>query len=197
MLFNVANISIAIVACGAVFSWSYLISHGIGLLMRLTFASIVYFVLNTFAVTAIISLTESKSFMRVWRECYLWVFPFFFMGAGLAWGFHRMALRFGWQAAMMALPGIYLVYTAYHFYLGRLQNETEHAQNIAALHLRTIEALVLAIDAKDQTTHDHLQRVHVYVTEIAKELDLSDLSKPGKLTPEEFFRPAAISVNAQ
>jgi len=79
----------------------------------------------------------------------------------------------------------------------RLQNETEHAQNIAALHLRTIEALVLAIDAKDQTTHDHLQRVHVYVTEIAKELDLSDLSKPGKLTPEEFFRPAAISVNAQ
>src|SRR5580704_3252539 len=97
VLFNVANIAIAIVACGYVFAWPYLISHHIGLLMRLTFAAIVYFLLNTFAVTAIISLTESKSVLRVWRECYLWVFPFFFMGAGLAWGFHHMAVKFGWQ----------------------------------------------------------------------------------------------------
>ncbi len=210
VLFNVANIAVAIVACGAVFSSPYLLSHGIGLLMRLTFAAITYFVLNTFAVTAIISLTESKSFLRVWRECYLWVFPFLFMGAGLAWGFHWLSDRSGWQSAMLALPGIYIIYAAYHFYLGRLQNEKEHAQDIAALHLRTIEALALAIDAKDQTTHDHLQRVHVYATEIAKELDLTDLemealqaaamlhdigklavpehivSKPGKLTQEEF-----------
>ena len=210
VLFNVAIIAIAIVVCGAVYSSSYLISHGIGLLMRLTFAAIVYFVLNTFAVTAIISLTESKPILRVWRECYLWAFPFFFMGAGFAWGFHQLAARFGWQSAMLALPGVYILYTAYHFYLGRLQNEKEHAQDIAALHLRTIEALALAIDAKDQTTHDHLQRVHVYATEIAKEMSLSDLemealqaaamlhdigklavpehivSKPGRLTPEEF-----------
>jgi diguanylate cyclase (GGDEF)-like protein/putative nucleotidyltransferase with HDIG domain len=210
VLFNVASIAIAVVACGAVFSSPYLLSHGIGLLMRLTFASIAYFVLNTFAVTAIISLTESKSFARVWRECYLWVFPFFVMGAVLAWGFHQMAARFGWQAAMLGLPGIYMIYAAYHFYLGRLQDEKEHAQDIAALHLRTIEALALAIDAKDQTSHDHLQRVHVYATEIAREMNLSDLemealqaaamlhdigklavpehivSKPGKLTPEEF-----------
>src|SRR5580704_6190514 len=210
ILFNVANISIAIVACGAVFSSHYLLAHGIGLLMRLTFASITYFLLNTFAVTTIISLTESKSFIRVWQECYLWVFPFFVMGAGLAWGFHHMAARYGWQAAMLGLPGIYMLYAACHFYLGRLQNEKEHAQDIAALHLRTIEALALAIDAKDQTTHDHLQRVHVYATEIAKEMNLSVLetnalqaaamlhdigklavpehivSKPGKLTPEEF-----------
>src|SRR5665213_1790873 len=178
--------------------------------MRLTFAAITYFILNTFAVTAIISLTEAKSFLRVWRECYLWVFPFFFMGAGMAWGFHYVAAKFGWQAAMLGLPGIYILYAAYQFYLGRLQNEKEHAQDIAALHLRTIEALALAIDAKDATTHDHLQRVHVYASEIAKELNLSDLemealqaaamlhdigklavpehivSKPGKLTPEEF-----------
>src|ERR1700677_5125284 len=123
-----------------------------GRLMRLAFGAITYFVLKTFAVTAIISLTESKSFLRVWRECYLWVFPFFFIGAGLAWSFHYMAARLGWQVAMLALPGIYILYAAYHFYLGRLQNEKEHAQDIAALHLRTIEALALAIDAKDQTT---------------------------------------------
>jgi diguanylate cyclase (GGDEF)-like protein/putative nucleotidyltransferase with HDIG domain len=81
---------------------------------------------------------------------------------------------------------------------------------MAGLHLRTIEALALAIEAKDTTTHDHLQRVRVYALEIAKELGLSEaevealraaallhdigklavpehiINKPGRLTPEEF-----------
>jgi diguanylate cyclase (GGDEF)-like protein/putative nucleotidyltransferase with HDIG domain len=110
----------------------------------------------------------------------------------------------------LLIPCVYIIYSAYRFYLGSLKEETLHAQNMSALHLRTIEALALAIDAKDQTTHDHLRRVHVYATEIAKELNLSDLeleaiqaaailhdigklavpehivSKPGRLTPEEF-----------
>src|SRR5437870_8686635 len=81
---------------------------------------------------------------------------------------------------------------------------------MANLHLRTIEALALAIEAKDQTTHDHLQRVRVYAIEVAKELGMEGselealhaaallhdigklavpehiISKPGRLTPEEF-----------
>ena len=36
--------------------------------MRLTFAAIAYFLVNTFAVTAIISLTESKSLLRIWTS---------------------------------------------------------------------------------------------------------------------------------
>jgi diguanylate cyclase (GGDEF)-like protein/putative nucleotidyltransferase with HDIG domain len=81
---------------------------------------------------------------------------------------------------------------------------------MANLHLRTIEALALAIEAKDHTTHDHLQRVRVYAIEVAKELGINGpelealhaaallhdigklavpehiISKPGRLTPEEF-----------
>src|SRR5258706_5279943 len=81
---------------------------------------------------------------------------------------------------------------------------------MADLHMRTIEAVGLGIEAKDQTTHDHLQRVRVYAIEVAKELrvgaeemealqaaallhDIGKLavpehiiSKPGRLTPEEF-----------
>src|ERR1700728_1412093 len=83
-------------------------------------------------------------------------------------------------------------------------------QALNGLHLRTIEALALAIDAKDHTTHDHLQRVQLYATEIGKDLGLppqelealtaaavlhdigklavpeSIISKPGKLTRYEF-----------
>jgi diguanylate cyclase (GGDEF)-like protein/putative nucleotidyltransferase with HDIG domain len=210
VIFNIANVAISVVACNAVFSSTYLHSQGIGMMMRLTFAVAVYYLMNTFAVTTIISLTEARPLLRLWRACYLWSFPFFLLGAGLAWAFHRVALYFGWQAAMLGMPCVYIFYYAYQFYLTRLENEKVHAQDMAALHLRTIEALAMAIDAKDQTTHDHLQRVNVYATEIARELKVSDLeieaiqaaamlhdvgklavpehivSKPGKLTPEEF-----------
>ncbi len=208
--FNAANLALSIALCGAAFHSRYLHAQGIGLLLRLTFSSVVYFVANTLGVTTIIALTESKRIWRVWRECYLWAFPFFFVGAGFAWAFHRLAAKFGWQAAFVSLPALYVLYAAYHFYLGRLQTEKKHAEDVAALHLRTIEALAMAIDAKDQTTHDHLQRVKVYASEIGKELGLSGpemdaiqaaamlhdigklavpehiISKPGKLTPEEF-----------
>jgi HD-GYP domain-containing protein (c-di-GMP phosphodiesterase class II) len=45
---------------------------------------------------------------------------------------------------------------------------------VSSLHLRTIEALALAIEAKDETTGEHLQRVRVYAMELAKELGLSE-----------------------
>jgi diguanylate cyclase (GGDEF)-like protein/putative nucleotidyltransferase with HDIG domain len=91
-----------------------------------------------------------------------------------------------------------------------LDDEKRHVEEMASLHLRTIEALALAIEAKDQTTHDHLQRVRVYAVEVAKELGVTPdemqavhaaallhdigklavpehiISKPGRLTLEEF-----------
>ena len=107
-------------------------------------------------------------------------------------------------------PLVYFVYRSYKIYLERLEKDKTHVEEIAGLHLRTIEALALAIEAKDTTTADHLQRVRVYATEIGREIGLSQkeldalqaaallhdigklavpehiISKPGKLTPEEF-----------
>ncbi len=81
---------------------------------------------------------------------------------------------------------------------------------MADLHLATIEALALAIDAKDQTSQSHIRRVQLYAASVARALGMSDndvqgvktaallhdigklavpehiLSKPGPLTPEEF-----------
>jgi diguanylate cyclase (GGDEF)-like protein/putative nucleotidyltransferase with HDIG domain len=115
------------------------------------------------------------------------------------------------------LPLIYWVYRSYRLYLARLEAEKErvevekkHVEQIASLNMRTIEALALAIEAKDHTTHTHLQRVRTYAVEIAKEIGLSSdeiealraaallhdigklavpehiINKPGRLTPEEF-----------
>ena len=76
---------------------------------------------------------------------------------------------FGWQATLLTLPVVYLVYRSYSSHLERLESARKHAQEMGDLHWRTIEALALAIDAKDETTHNHLLRVKVYATEIAKE----------------------------
>ena len=102
------------------------------------------------------------------------------------------------------------MYRSYRLYLGKLEAEKQHAEKVSGLHLRTIEALALAIEAKDQTTGEHLQRVRVYAMELARDLGLTEdetealraasvlhdigklavpehiISKPGKLTPEEF-----------
>jgi diguanylate cyclase (GGDEF)-like protein/putative nucleotidyltransferase with HDIG domain len=84
---------------------------------------------------------------------------------------------------------------------------------MAALHLRAIEGLALAVEAKDSlNTRGHLRRVRVYAVGIGEDLGLKGdelealqagallhdigklavpeyiLTKPGKLTPEEFAK---------
>src|SRR5438105_5479626 len=173
-------------------------------------AASTYFVANTGSIAAVISLTEGKSLKRIWVECYFWSFPYYLVGAGLAGLVGWLNGKFGWQASLLVVPVIYLIYRSYRLYLGKLEDEKRHVEEMANLHLRTIEALALAIEAKDHTTHDHLQRVRVYAIEVAKELALSPedmeavhaaallhdigklavpehiISKPGRLTPEEF-----------
>ena len=93
----------------------------------------------------------------------------------MAWGIVRSNARLGWQASMLLIPAAYLMYRSYRLYLGKLDEERKHAGEIADLHLRTIEALALAIDAKDHTTHDHLERVRSYAVEIGRQMGISDL----------------------
>jgi putative nucleotidyltransferase with HDIG domain len=161
-------------------------------------------------MSGIVALTEGKRLWTVWRGSFVWTSSQYLVGSALAGLVHAFALRSGWQVTLLLLPLLYLVYRSYDLYLGRLEEEKKHVIEMADLHLRTIEALALAIDAKDDTTHDHLRRVKVYATEIGKELRLNPsdqqaletasllhdigklavpeyiISKPGKLTPEEF-----------
>src|SRR5579864_3076254 len=180
-------------------------------------AALVFFFANTLPITVVIALTEGKSSRKVWSECYFWSFPYYLVGAaavGLVGIVNKSA---GWQTSLLVLPLIYWVYRSYRLYLGRLEAEKErvevekrHVEQIASLNMRTIEALALAIEAKDHTTHTHLQRVRTYAVEVAKELSLAEeqiealraaallhdigklavpeqiINKPGKLTPEEF-----------
>jgi diguanylate cyclase (GGDEF)-like protein/putative nucleotidyltransferase with HDIG domain len=178
--------------------------------LLLVFTASAYFVINTCSIATLVSLTEEKSFKRIWVECYRWSFPYYLVGAAIAGLISWLSHSFQWETALLVLPVIYLIYRSYRLYLGKLADEKRHVEEMAELHMRTIEALALAIEAKDHTTHDHLQRVRVYAMEVAKEMGLEQdqidalqaasllhdigklavpehiISKPGRLTPEEF-----------
>src|SRR3954469_22907695 len=208
--FNICSSAISIAVAYEVYNLTLFQGHMASHIILLVAAASAYFLANTGSIGAVIALTEKKSFRRIWVECYFWSFPYYLVGAGiaglLAW-FNRM---YEWEASLLVFPAIYLIYRSYRLYLGKLEDEKRHVEEMANLHLRTIEALALAIEAKDHTTHEHLQRVRVYAIEVAKELGVTGpelealhaaallhdigklavpehiISKPGRLTPEEF-----------
>ena len=210
LVFNLSQVTVSTaVAYGAYKLVVILVLHAPGPLALLV-AAIIHFACNSGAMAAIIKLTEDKPLSKVWAESYLWSFPYYMVGAAVAGLVHFLNGHIGWQSSLLILPPIYLMYRSYRLYLGKLETEKRHAEQVSSLHLRTIETLALAIEAKDQTTGEHLQRVRVYAIELAKDLGLSEdetealraasvlhdigklavpehiISKPGKLTPEEF-----------
>ena len=138
--------------------------------MRLVSAALTYYVVNTVLVAGVIGLTEGKSIYRTWYETYFWVLAYHVAAASVAWLIVVLSRQETWYAAVVLFPLVYFVYRSYRMYLDRLEKDKSHVEEIAGLHLRTIEALALAIEAKDATTHDHLQRVRIYAIEIGKEL---------------------------
>ena len=183
-----------------------------------------YFVMNTGPVSIAIALSQRSSIRSTWSLTYFWSFPYYMAGAALV-GLVNFCNRYvGWETSLLVVPVMYWIFRTYYLYLARLEEEKKraevealhaeaekrHVQQVCALHLRTIEGLALSIEAKDHTTHSHLQRVRTYAVEIAKDLGLSGdeldalraaallhdigklgvpdhiINKPGRLTPEEF-----------
>ena len=210
LVFNLASVTVASFVSFNAYHWRVLEVFEGSPPVPLIASTVLFFLLNTLAVSGVLALTESNGFWNTWRENFLWTAAQYMALAALAGLVHAVDQRTGWEIALLLLPIIYLVYRSYDLYLGNLADEKRHVAEVADLHLRTIEALAMAIDAKDDNTHDHLRRVKVYATEIGKEMQLSPsdlhaleaaallhdigklavpeyiISKPGKLTPEEF-----------
>jgi putative nucleotidyltransferase with HDIG domain len=216
-LFNVASVACSIGAAHLVYHGGLRVGNWLEAPLLLLLAAGTFFLANTFSVALVIALTEGKSPWAVWHESYFWSFPNYLVGAAVALGLNAFSKTFGWQSSLLLLPVLYVVYRSHRLYVERLEEdkqraerERRHAQELASLHRRTIETLAVAVEAKDQTTRDHLARVEVYAMEIGRELGLDEnqlkaleaasllhdigklavpeyiISKPGKLTPEEF-----------
>jgi diguanylate cyclase (GGDEF)-like protein/putative nucleotidyltransferase with HDIG domain len=214
-LFSMASLMITVKAAG----WIYVWLGGTSLQGNFALADIpkplvgaatAYFVCNTALIATAIGLSTKQSIVRVWNENFLWSAPSYFVGAGAAAIGATVVDRGGYWMALLAAAPPYFIYRTYKVYMGRILDQQRHVQQVSDLHLATIEALALAIDAKDQTAQSHIRRVQVYAAGIARALGMPEneiqgvktaallhdigklavpehiLSKPGPLTQEEF-----------
>src|SRR5471030_2495757 len=214
-LFSMASLVVTVKAAG----WSYTLLGGVSTLdtssvlaipKPLVGAATTYFVCNTLLIATAIGLSTHQRITKVWNENFLCSAPSYFVGASVAAFAASVIDRGGyWMASLLAAP-VYLTYRTYKVYMGRIQDQQRHVAQVSDLHLATIEALALAIDAKDQTAQSHIRRVQVYAAGLARALGMPDteiqgvktaallhdigklavpehiLSKPGPLTQEEF-----------
>jgi len=204
--FNICSMATAVYVTARLYQYAH--SHlpepaSLGLL------ALSYYFANSFPIAGVIGLSEKKSVFAVWAGC-RWLLPYYVVGSSMAWLIGTMPRSIQWELPIICLPLVYLVHRSNRTHMNQVEQENKHVVEMNSLHLRTIEALALAIDAKDHTTHDHLQRVQLYALEIGKDLGLTEMeldalraaavlhdigklavpehiiSKPGKLTRAEF-----------
>ena len=174
--------------------------------------ALVQYLLSSGLVSTVNALRSRKSLITTWRESFLWTWMSYFAGAFAACLIVKLITVISFYAFIVAVPVLAIVFLTYRTYLERVHASIRHVEEITDLHLRTIEALAIAIDAKDEVTHDHVHRVQIYATGLARLVGLSEaeiealkagallhdigklavpdyiLNKPDKLTTAEFDR---------
>ncbi len=180
--------------------------------------ALLHYVINSGTVSVVAWLRKQESFIKTWKDSFLWTSLSYFAGSIIACLIVKLISVVSFYAFIIAVPIVAVTYFSYKVYLDKVEASNQHAEQMADLHLRTIEALAIAIDAKDEVTHDHVHRVQVYATGLARLFGLSEkeiealkagallhdvgklavpdyiLNKPGPLTPAEFEKMKVHTV---
>jgi len=206
--FNVANaVAATAMAC---YAYQVASNDGVAVTPALCFAVTAYFLANSIPMALVIGWSAGEQPFSFWKREFTWYLPLYVVGAVFAAAAHYTSQHFSLTTSLLLVPVTYAIYCAYQTQVTLLKDREEHLNDMEALHLRTIEGLAMAIEAKDQNTHDHLLRVRVYCSEIGVEMGLKPIemqalltaaflhdvgklavpehivNKPGKLTYEEF-----------
>jgi putative nucleotidyltransferase with HDIG domain len=172
-----------------------------------------YFLLNSWLVTFAVALESHLPPFKIWRSSFTEIFVNFAAGASIAAFVVANAQQVDFTILGLILPLLGVNYFTYRWSTKRVEAEREKVQELNRVFLSTIEALALAIDAKDQVTHGHIRRVQRYTMSLAEALGVKDekqlealraaallhdtgklavpeyiLNKPGPLTAAEFER---------
>jgi diguanylate cyclase (GGDEF)-like protein/putative nucleotidyltransferase with HDIG domain len=188
-------------------------------LIPLLVVAALQYALSTIATAWFISFEAGKFTLIPTPETVVWTLTTKLAGAASASLFYAAVLNQTLAYAVLGLLISALVYLLYRFNERRLEQirdaEAErrrHVEEMAEIHMNTIESLAIAIDAKDQTTHGHVRRTQLYATQMGKLFNVSEselralhagallhdigklavpeyiLNKPGKLTEAEFAK---------
>lgn len=191
--------------------------------------TVLYFALNSGLVALAIALTRSSTPIDVLKDLgQTWwgikhLFFNYLAGASIAallasGGNPNVAVRL-----LVIIPLMAVFYLTYRQSARQVDEMQDRLDAIEKVHMSTIAAFAMAIDAKDQVTHGHIRRVQQYTMEVARHLGVKDdkqlkaieaaallhdtgklaipeyiLNKPGPLTPAEFEKMkdhAAVGAN--
>jgi len=93
-------------------------------------AATVYFLANTIPVSAIIAMTEGKNMFSIWREVFLWSFPYYVTSAGLAAMIASLHRYISWET-MLLLPVAYALFVSYKTYFSAPRKQPSSVFNQA------------------------------------------------------------------
>ena len=188
-------------------------------LVPLSSLAVLQYFLNTLGTAWFISIDAGKRRVLPSQESVVWTLATHLAGAAAAVLFYSAIRGAGVPYVLLGLHIMVLVHLLYRFNEKRLNEvrraeaeQRRHIEEMASIHMNTIESLAIAIDAKDQTTHGHVRRTQIYATQMGDLFDVSDaerqalfagallhdigklavpeyiLNKPGKLTEAEFAK---------
>jgi len=173
--------------------------------------ALLYFTFNSCLIAGAMATDRGSAAIRMWRRNLPAVSINYFVGSSIAMFIAAYTDEINIAVLAIIVPVLLVSYLTFRTSMGRLEDANRHVRHINELYLSTIEALAMAVDAKDQITHGHIRRVQVFATLLARRLGVSDeqqlraieaaallhdmgklaipeyiLNKPGKLTPAEF-----------
>jgi diguanylate cyclase (GGDEF)-like protein/putative nucleotidyltransferase with HDIG domain len=215
ILFNGAAMSMSIFAASSTVTLMFgelrpLASEPARLVLAAGMLALIHLVLISGTMSVASSQKNERSLVDSWKASFLWTSISALAGAASACLIVELITVISFYAFIISVPILTVTYFTYKVYLDRVETSNRHAEQMAELHLKTIEALAIAIDAKDEVTPDHVHRVQIYATGLARLFGLSDpelealkagallhdigklavpdyiLNKPGPLTPAEF-----------
>ena len=177
------------------------------------------YAMSTIATAWFLSFDAGKFTLVPTQETIVWTLTTKLAGAASAVLFYAAVLNANLTYGVLGLLISALIYLLYRFNERRLEyiqraeaEQRRHVEEMADIHMNTIESLAIAIDAKDQTTHGHVRRTQIYAKEMGRLFKVSEkelqalhagallhdigklavpeyiLNKPGKLTEAEFAK---------
>ncbi|MGE3845183.1 MAG: HD-GYP domain-containing protein, partial [Vicinamibacterales bacterium] len=183
-LFSIAAVELSILIAGAAFDGVRYGASGflLGIVRPLAPATVLYFFVNTLLVATAIALSTGQSLRLVWINGFMWSAPSYFAAAAAA-GVAAGLARYGglWWSVLVSVPA-YLTYRSYRSFIDRIEDERAQVRQLADVQLATIEALALAIEVKDRTSHAQVHRMQVYAEGLARELGMPEEEIPGVKT---------------
>ena len=215
-MFNMAAGAIAISSAAAVFQMTVTANPAAAapleqLVVPVLLLAVSYFLINSWLIAIAVALEQSLSAIDIWRKNFLWFGLNYLGGASAALVLVSFTREVNIAAIGVIVPLVLILYVTFRTSWGRVEDANRHVAQVNELYLSTIEALAMAVDAKDQITHGHIRRVQVYAVELAKRMGVHDeeqlkaiatsallhdmgklaipehiLNKPGKLTTAEF-----------